>query len=332
MGIQTVNDQTSIVKWGTDYLVSTGYSLLGPPEILLSTPWSTVVRFPTAAGNVYLKETAPSLALEPKVFRLLTEKFHARVPDVIAINDDLHCFLSKDAGIPLRPVLKAEFRPDLLCRAIKEFAAIQRSTEEYIDEFLGMGIPDWRLDKLPLLYDQMVNQTDFLKTEGITDDEMKTLRKLSPHFSSQCELLSNYGIPATLGFHDFHDNNILIDPATEKMTFIDFGETSILHPFFSLYTCLWQSIKHHRVKKGDQIYQKLQNACFENWLEIETKDKLLEAFTIAKHLWSIYSALDSYRVMTIVDLQFYRSFYANRPSLLAAYLREYMVHQKTKDL
>jgi hypothetical protein len=36
------------------------------------------------------------------------------------------------------------------------------------------------------------------------------------------------------------------------MTFVDWGETAIIHPFFSLHTCLEQSITHHGVKEGDQ--------------------------------------------------------------------------------
>lgn len=319
------------VNWGTEYLLSQGYGMEQTPETLLSTPWSTVIRYPTSAGNVYLKETAPSLSLEPHIIRLLEEKFNANVPIVIAINDDLHCFLTKDAGMSLRKMLKTEFSPVLLCQAITQFSAIQRSTEDYIEMFIKMGVPDWRLDKLPLLYEEMILHTDFLKSEGITDNELKLLHNLSSNFIAKCRLLSDYGISETLGFHDFHDNNILIDPDTQKMTFIDFAETAIIHPFFPLYTCLWQSIKHHGVKYGDKTYQKLQDACFENWLGLETRDRLLEAFSIVQQLWSIYSALDCYRVMTSVDLQFYRSFYANRPSLLAAYLREFIVHQEKKD-
>ena len=319
-----MDNQIQILKWGTDCLVSNGYSIEQSPEILLSTPWSTVIRFSTSTGKIYLKETAPSIFLELQIFRLLSQQFHASVPVVIAINDDLHCFLTKDAGNPLRETLKAEFRPDLLNQAIKQYAAIQRSTEDDIETFLKLGVPDWRLDKLPILYDQTIKQTDFLKAEGLTDNELQVLQGLSSQFLSQCATLSNYGIPETLGQHDFHDNNILFDPNTKRMTFIDLGETAIIHPFFSLYTCLRQSIKHHGVKEADETYRKLQDACFENWLGLATKNKLSEMFILAKQLWPIYSALDCYRLMMSVDLQAYKSYYANRPSQIIEYFREYM--------
>lgn len=319
-----MNHQIPILKWGTDFLASNGYSIEYPPEMLLSTPWSTVIRFPTSTGDVYLKQTAPAISLEPKVIQLLSEQFHASVPVVIAIFDELHCFLMKDAGKRLRETLKAEFRPDLLCQAIKQFAAVQRSTEDDIEIFLKLGVPDWRLSKLPILYDEVVTQTDFLKAEGMTDKELQILRTLSPQFLAQCALLSSYGIPETLGQHDFHDNNILIDPNSKKITFVDFSETAIIHPFFSLYTCLRQSITHHGVKEADQTYRQLQDACFENWLGLMTKNQLLELFALVKQLWPVYSALDCYRLMTSVDLQAYKSYYANRPSQIALYFREYI--------
>ncbi len=325
-----MNNQTQIFKWGSDCLISNGYLIEHSPEILSSTPWSNVIRFSTSTGDFYLKQTPPSvyLSLEPEIIRLLSEQFHANVPIVIAINNDLHCFLMKDAGKSLRETLKAEFRPDLLCQAIKQYAKIQRSTEDYIETFFKLGVTDWRLDKLPILYDQMINQIDFLKGEGITDKELQTLRGLSPQFLAQCTLLSNYWIPETLGQHDFHDNNIRIDPTSKKMTFIDLGESAIIHPFFSLYTCLHQSTIHHGVKETDQTYQKLQDACLENWLDAKPKAKLLEAFILAKQLWPIYSALSSYWLMMSVNLQAFKSYYANRPSKLIEYLRKYIAFNK----
>jgi len=321
-----MNNQIHILKWGIDCLVSNGFSIEHSPEIVLSTPWSTVIRFSTSTCDVYLKQTPPSifLSLEPKIIRLLSEQFHASVPVVIAINEDLHCFLMKDAGKSLRETLKTEFSSDLLCQAIKQYAAIQRSTENYIEIFLKLGVPDWRLDKLPMLYEHMINQTDFLKAEGITDKELQILHNLSPQFLAQCTLLSSYGIPETFGQHDFHDNNILINPNTKRMTFIDLGEVALIHPFFSLHTCLRQSLIHHDVKEADQTYRKLQDACFENWLGLATKNQLLELFILTKQLWPIYSVLACYQLMISVDIQTFKSYYANRPSRIIEYFREYI--------
>lgn len=321
-----MHHQTSILKWGTDYLVANGYSIEGLPKTVLSTPWSAVIRFVTSAGDIYLKKTPASMYLsnEPKIMQLLSEQFNASVPVVIANNNVLHCFLMRDAGKPLRETLKAEFKLDLLCQAINQFAAIQRSTEEHVDLFLKLGVLDWRLDKLPILYNKMINLTDFLKREDITDQELQILKDLSPKFLAQCRILSDYGIPETLGYHDFHDKNVLFDSNTKIMTFVDWSETAIIHPFFSLYNFLQQSVTHHGIKENDEIYRKLQDTCFENWLELAKKKQFLEMFPIIKKLWFIYSALACYQCMINIDLQAYKAFYPNKPSQFTKMIRGYI--------
>ena len=313
-----------IIKWATDCLISKGYSLQGSPEIVLETPWSNVIRFSILQYDVYLKHMPPAISLDPKIIQLLMDQCHASVPVVIASNEDLHCFLMKDAGLNLRAYLKTEFQPDLLIQAIREFTAIQRSTENHIQSFLALGVPDWRLDQFPKLYDHIIKQTDCLKADGMTDNELKVLQDLSPKVGEQCALLSQYQIPETLVQPDFNTNNILFNPDTKKMTLIDLGEIAITHPFFSLHNFLYQATIHHGVQEGDQIWHQLQNACFENWLEFATPKKLLEGFMLAKKLWPIYGALGCYRLMMSVDLQAFRSHYAKKPNKLADSFREYI--------
>lgn len=319
-----MKDNTEIFKWATDCLISKGYSPQHSPEIIFETPWSTVIRFSTAKEDIYLKQTPPSISLEPKIIQLLANQVCACVPHVIAINDDLHCFLMKDAGITLRKYLKTNFQQDLLYEAIKFFTAIQRATENHIDSFLAFGVPDWRLDKLPKLYDQIINQTEFLKAEGMRDKELRVLRDLKHKITEQCAFLSQYQIPETLVQPDFNTNNILYDPVSRKMTLIDLGEIAITHPFFSLHNYLLQATIHHGVKEFDQIYNQLQNTCFENWLKLTTKNQLLEAFMLTKKLWPIYSVLAGYRLMMSVDQQALKSFYVNRPNQIAGHFREYV--------
>ncbi|EKD69998.1 MAG: hypothetical protein ACD_46C00681G0002, partial [uncultured bacterium] len=273
---------------------------------------------------IYLKQTPPSIFMESKIIQLLANQLHASVPIVIAINDDLHCFLMEDAGITLRKYLKTEFQPNFMQRAIREYTTIQRSTEKHIPSFLALDVPDWRLNQLPNLYDQLTNQVEVLKAEGMADGELKTLYNLSRKVSEQCELLAQYQIPETLVQPDFNTNNILFNPISKKMTLIDLGEISISHPFFSLHNYLLQATIHHDVKENDQLYQKLQDTCFESWLTLATKKELLEAFMLTKKLWPIYSALAHYRLMMSVGLQALKSFYANKPNQLAGHFREYI--------
>jgi aminoglycoside phosphotransferase (APT) family kinase protein len=137
-------------------------------------------------------------------------------------------------------------------------------------------------------------------------------------------LLSQYAIKDTIVQPDFNTNNILINPDPKKLTFIDLGEIAITHPFFSLLNFLYQAIIHHGVEEGAQIYQKLQEACIENWLELGTKKQLLEGFILARKLWPIYSVIGRYHFMHCVDQEALKVYYANRPNQLIQAFREYI--------
>ena len=100
--------------------------------------------------------------------------------------------------------------------SIREFTTIQRSTESHIQSFLALGVPDWRLDKFSKLYDHIIKQADFLKADGMTNNELKILQDLGPKIAEQCELLSKYQIQETLVQPDFNSNNILFNPSTKK--------------------------------------------------------------------------------------------------------------------
>lgn len=160
----------------------------------------------------------------------------------------------------------------------------------------------------------------------MTDEELKKLHDLSQNVSEQCNLLVQYQIPETLVQPDFNTNNILFNPISKQMTLIDLGEISITHPFFSLHNYLLQVTIHHDVKEKDELYQKLQNTYFEQWLTLTAQNEILEAFMLSKKLWPIYSALAHYRLMRSVDLQALKLFYSNKPDQLAGYLREYITN------
>src|SRR3990167_11120626 len=147
------NLNKEIINWSRDALLSRGYVLKDSlPENIQKTPWSYVVRFATSEGYIYLKQMPALLALEPTVIQILHDQFHTAVPKIIAHNAKLNCFLMKDAGRPLRETLKNKFDVALLCKAIDQFTAMQLDVADHINIFINIGVPDWRLDKLPNLF------------------------------------------------------------------------------------------------------------------------------------------------------------------------------------
>lgn len=203
----------------------------------------------------------------------------------------------KDAGKSLREILKQKFDEALICKAIDQFTLLQIAVAGNVDVFLDIGVPDYRLDKLPGLYKELISQKDLLIAEGISEVEISKLEALLPKVISLCKKLSNYSIKQTIVQPDFNDNNTLIDDAS-NITIIDLGEIVISHPFFSLLNCLEQIKKHHGLTDNDGTYLRIKDACFKNYMIFfESKEHLLDAFTTAQLLSSVYGISYQYRFM-----------------------------------
>jgi hypothetical protein len=293
-----------INQWACKYLSSHGYTLKNNlPEKVQNTPWSCVVRFASSQGYIYLKYTPKLLALESTIIQVLHDQFHACVPEVIAHNTELNFFLMKDAGRPLRIILKEQFNVAALCKAIDKFTSLQLAVADHVDIFLDMGVPDWRLNKLPELYKEVILQKDLLLADGLSETELGGLEGLVPRITNSCKNLSGYNIKQTIVQPDFNDNNMLIYDFSLDITLIDLGEISISHPFFSLLNCLHQIKKHHALTDTDEAYLKIKEACFINYMNFESKDHFLNAFATAQILWLVYGIVSQYRLMMACGIE-----------------------------
>ena len=315
---------SNIMHWGRETLLLHGYTLTDSLiETVQNTPWSHVIRYQTSSGYVYLKHTPPSLAIESTITQLLHDRFQASVPDIIAVNADLHCFLMKDAGEPLRSILKKQFDAALFCRAIDTYTKMQLATSNSLNVFLEIGVPDWRLNKLPALFDNLLSEKEILMADGLEEKEIEDLKTLSPVVEELCQQLSAFSIPATIVQCDFHDNNILIDEKTKAVTLIDLGEIVISHPFFSFIGCLFQVTRHHGLTEKDDVYKQLMAACLKNYATHKSQDNLLKIFALAQKLWPIYEACCQYRLRILCDLKEFLGF--QQHGKLADRLRQFAI-------
>ena len=324
------SNKNDIIRWGLEYLLSHGYMIKNThPENVQIRPWSYVIRYDTSAGWIYLKQTPELIALEATITKILRDQFHAPVPEIIASNSELDCFLMRDAGHPLRAILKKQFNETLLCKAVDAFTAMQISVSANADTFINIGVPDYRLDKLPNLYKELISKKDVLMMDGLTENEIDKLHSLIQTVFDLCKKLSEYDIPETLVQPDFHDNNTLIDDASQEITIIDLGEIVISHPFFSLINFLQQIKKHHGLTEQDIAYQYIKDACFKNFIRFESKENILTIFELAKILLPIYGALAHYRLIEACDKTQLESHYGS--GKLGAELKEFMSFCKKID-
>lgn len=284
--------------WTVSTLESMGYFLhTTDPEEVQITPWSKVYRYTTSQGTVFLKIVPAAISLEADIIRILHDQFKANVPVVIASNQDLNCFLMKDAGVSLRGILKSTFDIELLYKAINQFASLQIAVANRINILLDKGVPDWQPSKMPDLYIELLTHKDLLIEDGLSEHEFKDLERLIPIITELCHKLSGYAVKPTLVQPDCNDNNTLIEKSSGRFTTIDLGEIAISHPFFSLYNFLFQVKKHYGLTDTDNSYAKIKEIYFDHFTDFETPENLQDIFKLAQPLWFIYGALAGHRLM-----------------------------------
>lgn len=311
-------------QWAMDYLESYNYSLLTIQKIA-ETAYSTVTKINTSQGVFYLKKTPPVLFLEPDTIVLLKAQGCQHIPTVIAKNDHYHCFLTAACGdVTLRTLfLKNNIEMDLLKRGISYYISIQRKVENNTLILLSSGIPDWRLDKLPLLYRALIDETDLLIADGLTKKEMTALNKSYNFCVEQCERLLEYKIPATINHCDFQENNILLLKERGELNIIDWGEVVIGHPFFSLNACLWNLTYFYKIKSNDIQYQELQRFCISAWLSSHEEEDLITAFKITNNLLGVFAAL-GYRTIYKATEDLSRTVQTEHHGSIAGCLRSFL--------
>ncbi len=286
-------------KWAMDMLQDNGYQVQSATfDVIQDNPWASVYRIKTNQGFVFLKCVPLKLSLEARVITILQSEFQANVPSIIAGNKAQHCFLMKDAGVQLHHFFKEQFIPAVLIETLSTYAKLQINSMNEIQQFLDVGVPDWRLKNLPMLYKDLISQESHLLDDGLSKDDIIKLKKLEQKFSSLCAQLSSYNIKDTFSHADFHDKNICIDPDTYQTTIIDLGEVVITYPFFSFLNCLYRAKENFKLTESQ--YQQLQLACFEPWLEFESQKNLVEIMLIINQCWPIHSSLGEYRLMKSV--------------------------------
>ncbi len=226
-----------------------------------------------------------------------------------------------DSGIPLHQAFKDKFKTDVFIQMMKDYSILQINTTDKIEMFIKMGVPDWRLEKMPKLYDELITEEEFLIGDGLNKDDLIILKNKSTQLHSICEKLSTFNIKDTFCHADFHDKNILIDTHSLQITIIDLGEVAITYPFFSFLNCLHMAKENFAL--SNSIYEKIKLECFKPWLEFESQEHLYEILNLMHQCWSIHAFLSEYRVLISIDPTDYANF--SKQGRFAEKLRHWII-------
>jgi RimJ/RimL family protein N-acetyltransferase len=298
-----------IISWAKNTLKITDDKAFASSKAIVKTPWSNVLEINTGDETVYLKQTPIDLFLEAEIIKLLCASGIKTIPQIIADNKNEHCFLMPRCGdVTLRDYFDGNLQLDVLKQAIVSYKKLQQSTIKCIDELLAIGVPDWRLDKFPGLYDELISNTEYLDDNNVNIEQQKQLHQYKDRVKNLCAEFATFGIAETLNHSDFHDNNILYGKKNNTISIIDLGETAINHPLFSLHACIgavknrYNLTDRYNLTEDSTDYKSLQQCAFDGFLDDKQKfDRAIEIMTL---LFPVYLLFTQKRFLDAIHMPF----------------------------
>jgi hypothetical protein len=255
-------------------------------------PWSTVLCVPTDSGDVFFKAVGQAFAFEPP----LTKTLYQLRPDcnlkVFAVNAERGWMLMADGGRTLRIAFEEGLDRRTWDDVLALYAGLQIDLASHVDELLAIGVHDRRTAKLPALYQELLEEKEWLMIEqpdGLTTAEYQRLLNALPQVEALCQQLTAYAIPDSLHHNDLHDANVFYNDG--EITFFDWGDSSIAHPFFSLRTAFVIIEYIFDLEEDDPVFDDFARAYLRPFAKFESEENLCAAYQLARRLWSLSSAI-----------------------------------------
>jgi hypothetical protein len=228
---------------------------VGPVEVAHRRPWATVFRVPLADGVAWFKACAPVQAFEPRLTGELFARWPDRVSEVLAHDEERAWLLLADAGTPVGAFGNP---PDAWLAALPSYAELQRGEAERASDHLAHGVPDLRVATLPGRFDDLLR-----RNLPLEPTEIDRLRRFAPQFAMLCEELASQGVPETIQHDDLHHANLYAQDG--RLRVLDWGDSSISHPFASLVVTFRFLEEVTRLGPGDPWFGRLRDAYLEPW-------------------------------------------------------------------
>jgi hypothetical protein len=228
---------------------------VGAIETTHDRPWATVMRVPVSGGVTWFKACAQVQSFEPRLTAELYTRWPDRVTEVLAVDEARRWLLLADAGIAVRELANP---PEAWLEALPSYAELQKGEVAHALDHVGHGVPDLRMAALPAGYERL------LASElPIPRDDIDRLRDYAPRFNELCAALAELGIRESVQHDDLHMANLYSNG--EQLRIVDWGDSSIAHPFFSLVVTFRFLEEFNHLAPDDPWFRKLRDAYLEPW-------------------------------------------------------------------
>lgn len=305
-----------------------GIGMIGPIEQPHIYPWSTVLRIPTNEGMLFFKAVAAETVYEAALTQALAGWYPDCMPELVAVDARRGWMLMRDGGEQLRTHIQPTQDVKPWEPIITRYAELQIGLSKHSSDILALGIPDHRLAALPALYTQLLTDEASLMLDqwkGLTSAEFQQLQNLMPRFEQICTDLAAFGIPESINHGDFHDGNVLLKNG--RITFFDWGDASVTHPFVSLRTFFVSmeiALKLDDYAPPTPEMITLLNRYLELWERFASKERLLTAYNLSRPVAAIVKTLAWHQGISRMAGSL-REEYA---WIVPEVLREFMVYEK----
>jgi hypothetical protein len=228
---------------------------VGPIRTEHERPWATVLQVPVAGGVAWFKACGPVQAFEPRLTAQLFSRHRDRVADVLAHDEERDWLLLRDAGTPIGAFGNP---PETWLVVLPLYAELQRVETAHAPDHLAHGVPDLRTATLPARFDELL-RADLPLDRG----EMDRLRAFASRFAELCDELRASPVSETIQHDDLHMSNVYAQG--EQLRVLDWGDSSISHPFMSLVETFRFLEEVTKLPPGDPWFTRLRDAYLEPW-------------------------------------------------------------------
>lgn len=255
-------------------------------------PWSTVLRVPTGAGDLWFKANMPTQAYEAGVVQILAQRRPDLVPQLLAVDDRQGWMLQADGGTLLRNLVDGTDH-GVWVEILPLYAELQIAAAQDRDRFVAAGAPDRALALLPSQFAELVaHAEDF----GLTPEEAEGVRGLVARVAAVSEELAALGIYETIQHDDLHDGQVFVRDG--GYVFFDWGDSCVSHPFFTLLVTLAVLAHYLGLELESPDLHRFRDAYLEPWTHFRPLDELRAVVPGALWLGSVCRALSWHRVVS----------------------------------
>lgn len=270
--------------WIVEQCARLGLSVRGPVVQIRTWRRCCLLIIPTSMGLLYFKALPPASAHEIALLGFLAQHTPDRIVHVVATHPDQAWLLMADVcGAPLdeaREITQWEY-------SVRAYAALQVTMASQHEALLSRGCPDHRPHQLSSQIVPFV--------AGLADDpkvsslNKRRLEALLPQFTRRCTDLATATVPASLEHGDLWPANVAW--TKRGPIFFDWSESSVAHPFFSMYFFLRPEGWPEPLQRSAEAGARLRAAYLEPWTEFGTPAYVAEVFTHAQALAPLHHAM-----------------------------------------